>query len=105
MKIEEINTHLTTLKLYMNKLESWIKQANQLIYEVEERLMDIEDEIMFNKYYNKSKVNNLKDAATEMFCPPRLVNDHCINEYILHIPLMQEILGNQVSKFKGVNHE
>ncbi len=86
MKIEQIRTQLTTLKLYMRKMEDWASQANQLIYETEERLMDLEDELHYKKY---NDIQNFNEAATQIFSPARHEIDHCSKNHIAVVDFYQ----------------
>lgn len=90
MKHEEIRTHLTTLKLYMKKMEAWVNQAGHLIHEVEERLMDLEDELYFQKYESKNSIKKLNVAATQTFGPARLGIDRCSEDDIQLAAFVQE---------------
>lgn len=82
MKIDQMRTHLTTLKLYLKKMEAWAIQANELIYEVEERLMDLEDELHYQKYETMNNIKKLNGAATQTFGPARLGIDRCNEQNI-----------------------
>lgn len=90
MKIDQMRTHLTTLKLYLKKMEAWATQANELIYEVEERLMDLEDELHYQKYSAATSIQNLKAAVTHHVSPARLRIDHCYGKDIDLAAFVQE---------------
>ncbi len=90
MQIDEMRTHLTTLKLYMKKMEEFVSQAGTMIYEVEERLMDLEDDLYFQKYESKNSIKKLNGAATQTFGPPRLGIDRCSEDDIQLAAFVQE---------------
>lgn len=80
MQLDEIRTNLTTLKMYMNKLDAWVSQASSMIHEIEERIMDLEHK----KYKESDRLENiylLNRAATLLKCPPRNF-DRCGNHFI-----------------------
>lgn len=77
MQVEEMRMHLTTLKLYMRKMKKFVSQAGTMIYEFEQRLMDLENELYFQKYEAKNSIKKLNGAATQTFGPPRLGIDRC----------------------------
>jgi hypothetical protein len=82
MQIEEMKTQINTLKLYMKHMEEFSSQAGTMIYEIEEKLMDFEDELFCQKYNSMDTINNLKVAATHHVSPPRLVMNHCSEDRI-----------------------
>ena len=90
MQIEETRMHLATLKLYMNKMEAWARQANQMIYEVEKSLLDLEDELFCLKYGPEYSMLKLNEAATHTFGPARLGADRCAKEDIAPAAFIQE---------------
>jgi len=90
VQIDEMRTQLTTLKLYMKKMEEFVSQAGTMIYEVEERLMDLEDELYFQKYESKNSIKKLNEAATQTFGPPRLGIDRCNEKDIALAAFIQQ---------------
>jgi len=84
----------------MEKMEAWTNQASTMIYQIEERLMDLEDELYFQKYESKNSIQNLNEAATQTFGPARLGIDRCAKEDIALAAFIQEFsqLNNLISK-------
>lgn len=81
MTTNEIRSHLDTLKMHIDQLESWMRQATDMVYMIEEKLMDIEDEeierMFSKKKYTKKCSMETKNAGSELNhydCPPRLSN-------------------------------
>lgn len=76
MRIEEIRGLLTNLKIHIDQVESWMLQAIEMVYQIEETLFDIEDKEYSKKYEMTDSIEFFKDATTEMNhlndCPPRL---------------------------------
>ena len=44
MKTQEIRKQLLTLKIHTDQIERWLSQTKDMIYRIEENLMDVEDE-------------------------------------------------------------
>lgn len=86
MRIEEIRKHLTTLKIHIDQIENWTMQATDLVYQIEEKLSDIEEKEYCQKYEMKGILGFLKGAATGMYhmidSPPRLNSSRCGNDHI-----------------------
>lgn len=79
MQIEQVRKYLTTLKLHIDTVDSWVMQASNIIYEIEEKLMDAEDKDYSKKYLERDTIGIFEGAATKLYdykCPPRLPS-HC----------------------------
>ena len=76
MIAKEIRKHLTTLKIHIDQIESWTMQATDLVYQIEEQLMDMEDKEYCQKYEMAVNISFLKEAAPKMY-PPRLISNRC----------------------------
>lgn len=90
MQIEEMRVQLNTLKLYMNRMEDWVRQAGNMVYEIEERLMDLEDAEFYKKYEAKDSIRILNGAATQTVSPPRHGIDRCSKDDIKLAAFLQE---------------
>jgi len=71
----QIRKQLDTIKIHIDELDRWIRNATDMIYEVEEKIFDIEDG--YNKEYTlNNSMKSLEEAASGihhiMECPPRL---------------------------------
>ena len=69
MSVLEIKKQLVTMKIHLDQLDNWTHQISNMIYEVEEKLMDIEsvkiDESLFYKKYSTDvNMEFFKDAAS-----------------------------------------
>lgn len=50
MNTHDMKNYLKTLRNQMNQMDSWIFQTSELIYQLEERILDIEDERINNDF-------------------------------------------------------
>lgn len=51
MNIREVRGQLDTLKIHVDQLENWIRQTNDMIYAVEEKIFDYEDNIYLHNTF------------------------------------------------------
>lgn len=51
MNMQEIKSYITTMKLHIDQIENWMVQASQMVYDLEEKIMDIEDAEFKSKNY------------------------------------------------------
>lgn len=80
MQITQIRNQLSTLKIHIDLMYDWAKQAMDLVYEIENVIFEEEDK----QFYKKYKLPNMeffKEAATESN-PPRLQLDRCADDHI-----------------------
>lgn len=42
--LKEIKKYITTMKLHIDQIDRWMTQANQMVYELEDKVMDMEDQ-------------------------------------------------------------
>ena len=68
MNTTKIKKDLEHLKIHIDSLENWISYANDIIYQIENKLMDIEDMQTFSKMEN---VHELEYFA-QTFCEDNL---------------------------------
>src|SRR5215510_2677665 len=74
MTLNEIRDQLNHLKIHIDQLENWIRQATDMVYVIENHIMDLEDKEIEQRFYSK-KCSILRSAGSEMKqCPPRLSN-------------------------------
>lgn len=97
MKIDQIRTNLTTLRLYVEKMEAWANQANIMIHEMEEKLMDLEDEMHYQKYNMPIIMKTLKGAAIQRVSPPRQEIDRCSKNNIAVVDFYQYKEKNRIN--------
>lgn len=64
MNTTKIKKDLEHLKIHIDSLENWISYANDIIYQIENKLMDIEDMQTFSKMEN---VHELEYFAQNLF--------------------------------------
>jgi hypothetical protein len=80
MNIDEIRRSLTTLKIHVDTLDTWVMQVSNTIYDIEEKLMDAEDKDYSKKYLERNTIGFFEGAATKLYDyndrPPRL-SSHC----------------------------
>lgn len=50
MNLKEIKSYITTMKLHLDQIDRWMVQANQMVHDLEDNIMDIED----NKFKDQS---------------------------------------------------
>jgi ribosome maturation protein Sdo1 len=73
--MKEITSYLNELKIHIDQVDNWARQATNIIYFIEEKLMDIEDK---NISCKKTTIDDsmdflkligysLKDTATRNF--------------------------------------
>lgn len=82
MVMQEIRNQLDMLKIHIDELEKWIKNANDMIFDVESNLFDIEDIVYDYKELSlKCMMLGIKEAASELNpfkeCPPRQESCRC----------------------------
>ena len=71
MTKQQIRSHLTTLKIHIDQIDDWVRQATDLVYAIEEGLLDSEDRELYKIYEKRSTIDFFKETATNP-CPPRL---------------------------------
>jgi hypothetical protein len=74
--VRGVRSRLNNLKTHLDQVERWVAQATNLIYEVEEKLFDIEDNGYKNRY---------EGAGSGIFVDPPRSSDtanHCGRNYI-----------------------
>ncbi len=76
MPIDEIKSLMTTLKIHIDQIEIWTRQATDLVYLIEDNIS--------KKYEAEDNIEFLKLAATGIQitdCPPRLNSSRCSNDH------------------------
>lgn len=85
MKINEIRKQLTSMKIHIDQIDVWVKQASDMIYEIEESLFDLEDKQDCQKYEEEVSIDFFKVAASGIYLlksPPRLNSSRCSKDHI-----------------------
>ncbi len=87
MKVEDMKAYMKTIKDHVDHLNYFSRQVTNMIYEIEEKLMDIEDGICeFKENSLSARLNFLEVAATRMYSlsdsPPRLKTSRCSKDHI-----------------------
>ena len=87
MKNDKIRKYLTELKLRLDEMDDYVRNAMDVIYEIENQLGDQEfakiDACQHQKVYAPiSMLDFFKDAATQSACPPRLEDFSRRSEYL-----------------------
>lgn len=79
MSIIEIRKKLTTMKIHLDRMDNWNRQACNMIYQIEEEIFDLEDQIyQHEENAIGGKITQINEAATSMQkiieSPPRHPN-------------------------------
>jgi hypothetical protein len=94
------------LKLHIDQLDEWMRQATDMVYAIEEKIMDIEDAELENKKYSRpSSMRIFRNAGSEHQndCPPRHFSNTC-GEHVMSSAGFYQPDFN-LNKFAGVYHE
>jgi hypothetical protein len=94
MNVKEMSRLLHNLKIHLDQTETWVSQGMQMIYELEEKIMDIE-EYGLSRVYEDGEL--FEEAASKMnnwfVNPPRLktqINSRrCDNNHIVAADINQ----------------
>jgi hypothetical protein len=86
MEIDEISKHLILLKIHIDQIDEWVRQAADMVYAIEENIFDIKDKEYSQKYQTPDRVEFLKGAATginqTIDSPARLNSSRCSKDHI-----------------------
>jgi len=50
MNVAKVKKDLQTLKIHLDEMERWVSQTSNMIYEIEENILDMEERQWFEKY-------------------------------------------------------
>lgn len=67
MQVDQLRKQLTTMKIHIDQLEDWLKQATDMVYEIEEKIMDIEDQRLYSKKNNYAGAEFLTEAVLGIY--------------------------------------
>jgi len=89
--MDEIRNYLTNLKIHIDHMDKWLRQATDMVYAIENSLMNIKDAEMnkclpYKKYRDNDSIEYFKIAASRMYqmidSPPRLSSSRCSKDHI-----------------------
>lgn len=102
MKTDELRNQISTLRIHLDHMYDWWKQASSMIDNLDEALFDIEDALNENRlWYNKEEckaaLHGVKKAVSRINImidsPPRLAS-HCGEDDIAAVGFYQSKLMN-----------
>jgi hypothetical protein len=87
MNVDEMKVYMRTIKSHVDSLNYFSRQVTNMIYEIEEKLMDVEDGICeFKENDINGRIQLLEGAASRMYSlgdsPARLNSSRCSKDHI-----------------------
>ena len=72
MRTQDIRKQLMNMKMHLDEMDLWTRQAMNMIHQIEDNLFDVDDK----KYEMNDSIEFLKEAASGIYhlidSPPRL---------------------------------
>lgn len=102
MNIREMKRMLNNLKIHMDQTEHWVNQGMQMIYELENKLIDLEEYGFGHLLQDDDYLKNAASKMNKYFeSPPRLVLQHdsrrCDNKDIVAADLNQSFFEHALN--------